>query len=587
MQDFFYCKKIYLLVVALFAAAVMLPMLAGGLPRGYDFPHHLQCALTYYDALKSGDFLPSWTLQRNFGYGAVELRMYPPLSHFVWALIYAAVGDWQISLWLSLVLWTAIGGYGVYFFAREYLAASLALIAAVFFIVQPYNLHRIYLIFLYSDYVAGTILPFCFLFVLKIARQCKDEPFSFEFSRIWLNVCGLIISLSALILTHLPSTIIGGISLVIFAACLLRPNLNFCRRFLLCLCAAAATALATTAFFWVKVLQERWLLAKDLIYPDIHVRYEWNFLLTLIQTYSEQGFEVYSSVTNFVDLLLLATLSGFALTLPMLFAKRREASQKQNLTPLWIASATALFFSIILSKPVWDAIKILQELQFPWRWLTILVVMSPILMAAGVPDCHRWLQNENKRPIALLLVGCWLFGLTFTFTQIMRPAVYIPHSQIAASVAAIESKESFTFWWTKWTRREIFQIKDKVLIENRQIKINDWMTTYREFSVAAGEADAARISVFYYPNWQATANGAAIETRPDADGALLLLNLPKEAATVRVFFRETLAAQIARGLSLFVWILLSPIVLWLLWKRWKSPSGNENVNLNRRQFGFY
>jgi hypothetical protein len=69
LQNFTRTEKFYLLVLAAVSVAVILPVLFYGIPYGYDLPHHYQCAMTFYEAFLTGDFYPSWSLNRNFGFG--------------------------------------------------------------------------------------------------------------------------------------------------------------------------------------------------------------------------------------------------------------------------------------------------------------------------------------------------------------------------------------------------------------------------------------------------------------------------------------------------------------------------------------
>ena len=86
----------------------------------------------------------------------------------------------------------------------------------------------------------------------------------------------------------------------------------------------------------------------------------------------------------------------------------------------------------------------------------------------------------------------------------------------------------------------------------RAVTVNSWASERRAFQVAAGEATEARVRTFYHPNWVAMSGDAVLQTRPDADGALLL-TLPPVATSIELEFRKPLrvrasAAAVAIGL---------------------------------------
>src|SRR5215207_5897514 len=106
LQSFTQTEKFYVLVLAAVSFVVLLPVLFNGIPYGYDLPHHYQCAMTFYEGFLTGDFYPSWSLNRNFGFGGMESRLYPPISHYTLALFYLLVGDWHIASWLTFTFFT-------------------------------------------------------------------------------------------------------------------------------------------------------------------------------------------------------------------------------------------------------------------------------------------------------------------------------------------------------------------------------------------------------------------------------------------------------------------------------------------------
>jgi uncharacterized membrane protein len=204
-------EKFYVLLIALVAVAVISPVLIYGLPYGYDLPHHYQCAMTYYESIMSGDFYPSWSLNRNFGFGGMETRLYPPVSHYALAVFYLLIGDWQIATFLTLSFFTFVGGIGVYLWAREYMPASQAVFAGCIYNLLPYHLTQIYNTFFYAEFIGSCVLPFTFLFISRVCRRGKIS-----------DVIGLSVSFAVLILTHLPLTVIGAICFTVYGLSLLK-----------------------------------------------------------------------------------------------------------------------------------------------------------------------------------------------------------------------------------------------------------------------------------------------------------------------------------------------------------------------------
>src|SRR3954447_20615733 len=131
-----------ILALAVVSLAVVSPVLLQGIPIGYDLPHHYQCVHTFVESIRSGDFYPSWSLNRNLGYGGMETRLYPPVAHYSLAVAYLLIGDWHIASWLIFTVFAFIGGLGAYLWAREYMSPAQAVFAGCIYVLLPYHLNQ-------------------------------------------------------------------------------------------------------------------------------------------------------------------------------------------------------------------------------------------------------------------------------------------------------------------------------------------------------------------------------------------------------------------------------------------------------------
>ena len=531
-------ERFHILPIGLVAVAVILPVLIYGLPYGYDLPHHYQCAMTYYESILAGDFYPSWSLNRNFGFGGMELRLYPPVSHYALGVFYLLAGDWQIATFLTLSFFTFVGGLGVYFWAREYMPSGQAVFAGCIYNLLPYHLTQIYNTFFYAEFIGSCVLPFTFLFISRVCRRGKAS-----------DVAGLAVSFAVLILTHLPLTVIGAICFTVYGLSLLTREKIVSQ--IGKLAAGSFLGLAASSFFWIKVIQEKDLMAKTSVYPDPWLDYRLHFLLTPIQTFEGDLQEtIFNLSLLYYDLMLLsAVVLALFCTVPFLIGK--TASLK-SMKGVWLVFALSVFLAVPFSRFVWDHFPLLQEVQFPWRWLAIISLTASVLSAGSLNHLVKWFKN-NKRPVALIVCGAILAVVTFSVKQIMLQSPFIERERISAMMRETEEGKGFKFWWTIWTKEEIFENKEKVSVSSRDVEIEKWTAAEKEFRVSEGAPARARIALFYHPNWQVAVNGVKTAAEPDANGALSF-NLPPENSNVKIVFRETRAVQTGRWLSASLWL---------------------------------
>ena len=541
-ENFTRTEKFYLLVLAAVSVAVVAPVFYYGVPYGYDLPHHYQCAMTFYEGFLNGDFYPSWSLHRNFGYGGMESRLYPPISHYALAIGYYLTGSWHIGSFLVFTLFTFAGALGIYLWAKLYLPAREAVAAGCFYALMPYHLNQLYNTFFYAEFVGSALLPFSFYFVSRVCRRGR-----------WADVVGLAVSFAALVLTHLPLTVIGSLCLAIYALTLLGRK-NFFRQTVK-LAAGVGLGLAASSFFWTKVLLEQNLMAKTKIYEDPWLDYRLHFLLTPIQSFEGALLtRIYETSSFYYDLIFLMTVVlVIGCTIPfMIWLRGREF----KMGGVWVLFCLSVFLAVPFSRFLWDILKPLQEVQFPWRWLTIVSITAAMLAASFIRHLFGWFKTKN-RPLALMICGCILSFVTYSVSQVIRQAPYIEKAEVASFMDKTSKAIGFTFWWTNWTRKQAFEIKEKVTAaDDRAVEIENWTATDRRFRIEGGTAGEARVAVFYHPNWRASVDGAPVEVKPDENGALLV-PVGAQRAAVRLEFVEPFAVRAGQYVSAFSWLVLA------------------------------
>ena len=228
------------LLLAGICLLTVLPTVFGGVYQGVDLSQHVQFSNTIYNSILAGDFYPAWAANENLGYGGVGVRFYPPLTPFLFAAAAIVTGNWHLATCLVFFLFTFAGAVGVYLWAAEFFAAkSESILAAAIFTVMPYHLYQIQNGSQFAEFAGCAVIPFAFLFVTRICRRGHLA-----------DVLGLAVSFAVLILTHLPTTVIGSLSLFVYALFSL-PKENVPAK-LLKLTAAVGLALAASAVYWLK-----------------------------------------------------------------------------------------------------------------------------------------------------------------------------------------------------------------------------------------------------------------------------------------------------------------------------------------------
>jgi hypothetical protein len=333
------------------------------------------------------------------------------------------------------------------------------------------------------------------------------------------------------VLSNLPLAVLGSVAVSIYA--LIRLTQLFSRRSLYQLIAGALSGLAISSFYWLPMLIELKWKRPSGASLDKWFDYKNNFIFH--PSPNEMGDYWIPIITTFTLLLAVPAV--------VLFIKHK----RQALAPALVALVTFLM-ATSLSKPIWDAVPALQEVQFPWRWLTITSACLSILVALSLPEMVR-MWPTRLRPLSLALFGIIVMTLSFTILQIIRPAIFRNQSAFDQMVASLQGSESNEGLLPVWVSGKPQTMAQPVEAPGRGVHVTEWSIKQREFKIDAGALTEVRLRTFYYPYWKATAEGKHLTTRPANDGALLV-SVPPTATTVKVDFVEPTSTYIAGALSI-------------------------------------
>lgn len=530
-------------VIAVSVLAVV-PVLLFGVPSNRDLSNHFRFALPFYDAIAGGNFYPGWLAESNGGYGDPSFRFYPPALYYLLSLFRFVSGEWYLATLLTVVCVAVAGGLGIYFWARTLMPSSQAMWVGLLYALAPYHLNQLYQATMLAEWAGAAVLPFVFAFLERVCAHGRRR-----------DVAGLAGCYALLVLTHLPLTVIGSLTLVVYALVRVEARRRF--QTLAQLAGAAALGLCASSIYWITMVSELRWIGINTIDHDASVDYRFNFLLS---TFSPDNINVW-----WMNILLLMTL---LLSTPTLAASKkipsllRNASRNQRrLRPVIVLTAFALFMALPLSRPLWNLLSPLQQTQFPWRWLTIVSLGVAVLIAAAVTKI-----SECARIPRLLILSAMTIAVVFTLAHVVREAKYLPRQSFENTLAEVRGTASVNYWFPIWATSTPKPMTNQVEAAGRAITIESWTPEARRFSIAAGEATTARVKTFYYPHWTATSNNQVLQTRPDKDGALLI-SIPRDAASINLTFKEPPRSRVSSFASLAGFIFIGGLAIPLPWRR--------------------
>ena len=356
--------RLHFLLLPLAACIAILPLILQGCSCGHDFDFHL---LNWFEAAHQfthGTHHLTWAYTAAWNAGEPRFIFYPPIS---WTLggILGLILPWTwtpiVYTWLALTA----AGFAHYYLARTFTTPNAALIAATFYIVNPYTLFTAYERTAYAELLAAACIP------LLLHAILRDK----------VTILRIAIPLALLWLTNAPAAVMATYALALLATIRLFQTKD---RTSIALKTTAGTllGLALAAFYIVPAAyQRRFVQINMAILPGLHPQDNFLFHHTGASPDDLLHDQVLHTASIIAIILIACTIAALAITR----AQRKPESTNATLLPaLSILTLTIAFFLTPLSAPLWHCLPELRFLQFPWRLLAILAPTLSLTLALAL-----------------------------------------------------------------------------------------------------------------------------------------------------------------------------------------------------------
>ena len=159
-------SRLHYILIPLAAFIVILPLIVNGSSCGHDFDFHIVNWLEAASQFTHGNLHPHWAYTPAFNAGEPRFIFYPPLSWTLGAILgFLMPWTWTpiAYTWLALTL----SGLTLHRLARDFTTPTAALLAATFYIVNPYMLFTAYERTAYAELLAAVWIPLLLHAILR------------------------------------------------------------------------------------------------------------------------------------------------------------------------------------------------------------------------------------------------------------------------------------------------------------------------------------------------------------------------------------------------------------------------------------
>ncbi len=523
--------------------------------------------------IKQGYLFPRWVDELTFGFGDPLFNFYPPLVYYLGEFFHLLGFSYIWSIKLVFILGFLIGSISIYFFIREFLGKLAAFLGTTIFTYFFYHAVNAYVRGALSEFFAMNLVPLVFLSITKTAKSpsIKSSLF-FAFSLALVFLSHQLVALP--LLFFLPFYFLFSLFI----------SEKKKKKFVIFLIIGGLIGLSLSAFYWLPMFYEKQFtfLDKELGGYKDHYLYPYQFW------YSPWGFG--ASVEGILDgmsfqlgkipilLISFSIISFFIFQLKKL-TKKEELVANQFIFFLFLL-VFGLWMTTFYSSFIWDKIKFLWSLQFPWRFLSITATFVAVIASYWIYFLQRVFFQKNEFFIKLL-ASIFIVLTIYKYYPYFRPQNYLKVTDkdliTKEEIQWVQSKTVLHFVpkGVKAKKNEygvyILDIDKKDLPKNiydikkgrGEVKIVKNKYQEKEFLIKVKTPIQLQLNTFNFIGWQAYLDGKKIKINDNNDYKLINVDIPQGDYQLKFVFENTLVRTISEYLS----FISLAVCLWISKKR--------------------
>ena len=447
-----------------------------------------------------------WVPDMGYGFGYPLFNYYPPLPYLVGEMFRLVGYSFATTVKILFILSFVVSGFGMYLLAREFFGRLGGVLAAVFYIWAPYHAVDVYVRGAMNEAWALMWFPLILYSAYKlIVTERKFINWGLWLALAWF---ALFTSHNLMVIIFTPLFALWCLVWVVwFKAWKKLPDLGLSGIF----------AFGLAAFFTLPVLIEKGAVATDTLvvgyyeytahFADIRqllVSRFWGYGPSVWMTGGDKmSFQV-GWVHWASSIAVMALVAGR-------FLKKRKIDEVMLVAGLFVALGWfAAFMAHSRSTPLWQLVEELKFVQFPWRFLTLVILGFSLAAGAVVKLVPKALAGVVAAFSCLaVVVYSWSYfvpenGKLGPITDEEKFSGVAWEMQQTAGIYDYLPKTAKTA--PKEPRKKVVEIVDGEGEVNIESYGTDWMRAKVEMVIPG----TVRINIIDFPKWRVEINGEQV-----------------------------------------------------------------------------
>jgi len=518
--------KKYILVITLLSIFPLVNLFHSGLPITHDGQDHVARIANFYQSLSEGNIVPRWAGNLNWGYGHPILMFLYPLPSYIGAFFHLVGFSFVDSTKLVFAVAYVASVLTMYLWAGSVWGKLPGFVAAVLYGFAPYRFVDLYVRGAIGEHVAFVFLP------VVLWGIYANKPVA-----IAVFTAALILSHNALSIMFLPI-------IFLYAVYQSRDWKTFIQHTFF-----IGTGFVLSAFFWIPAFVEGKYTLREIVTTGQFTGRYVPLLSFMYSSWSYGGSDLLSKSLGWAQVIVI----GISCT---------QVNKKRVLiTGTLLILVISLFIMTSWSDPLWQRIHLLQNFQFPWRFLSVSVFASAVL--GGI------VTSFIKKKQIIFAAGISLLAVVGTVTMWhAREYRSYPETFFTGVYhGTTDTGESSPIWSVRFMEREA-NATISVINGEASIKPIIRTTTKHTYRIVTKSKIIIVENTLYFPGWNVYVDGVSVPVEfqnPQYRG-LMTFDVPEGEHGVELIFSDTKLRKASNAISLsslVVFILvLGTMPLW-------------------------
>ena len=514
-------KKIQwiLSIVLLFIAAfvVLIPILHPGMLVTDDGNWMVIRLSAFYQSLREGQFPVRFLGRLNQSYGYPVSNFLYPGFLYIGSILHAIGLSFQTSVEMIIIGSVIIGTVGMFLWLHTSFSKVASTIGALSYLLMPY--------FLFDIFRRGSVGEVLVLGLMPLTMYAIASKNRWMLAPL---IAILAISHNTLAALFVPVLLVY---LVIKKYWVLVPQY--------------VLGVGMSSFFWFPAFFERMYVTFD---------------TTVI---SNPG--AYFATSNS---LIIVSVPFFIAALFLAF-KKPMTRTKETLLFL-LLTGISVYFSTRGSAFFWRIADFVKFIQFPFRWLSYLVISGPWLVAAAYDKAKR---GRNIAAVLSITLLALVWGVQYSASE----SVVHPEGYFTTNESTTTTHDEYMPRWSSKRMSNRATKKVEFFMGNGTLEEKKISTQTIDVVIHATEKSIMQINTIYYPGWGAMLNDARVKITYDNPYGFMRLSVPEGKSHLFMEFRETPARFFADLLSVICGIAYSSSLLVMCITRKSRKSRKKTV----------